>query len=163
MLLLGTPEDGICSWSSCEEWCLSKGASPCSKVFGVLRDRGADMTWEGCTLEEPWFFDHTCTTLADLEAMNCKRSKWEIDRPGSKELCTQFDNLISCEMGECKNVSKIYSCTFTDTLDDLRSPWGKEGYVTDGYCNCNQCTESNVSLVVDVTLSALQCPKERDI
>ena len=51
-------------WHSCEEWCLSKGSSPCSKVFGVLRDRGADMTWEGCTLEEPWFFDHTCTTLA---------------------------------------------------------------------------------------------------
>jgi hypothetical protein len=35
--ITGTPEDGICSWSSCEEWCLSKGASPCSKVFGVLR------------------------------------------------------------------------------------------------------------------------------
>jgi hypothetical protein len=118
------------------------------------------MTWEGCTLEEPWFFDHTCTTLADLEAMNCKRSKWEIERPGRKELCTRFDNLISCEMGECKNVSKIYSCNFEDSLDELRKPWGKEGFVTDGYCNCNQCTESNVSLVVDVTLSALQCPKD---
>ena len=30
--------------------------------------------------------------------------------------------------------------------------WGKEGYEMDGYCNCNQCTESNVSLVVDVTI-----------
>ena len=28
----GTPEDMNCNWSSCEEWCLSKGASPCSKV-----------------------------------------------------------------------------------------------------------------------------------
>jgi len=35
--ITGTPEDGLCAWSSCEEWCLSKGASPCSKVFGVLR------------------------------------------------------------------------------------------------------------------------------
>jgi hypothetical protein len=78
----------------------------------LRRDRGADMTWEGCTLEEPWFFDHTCTTLADLEAMNCKRSKWEISRPGSKETCTQFNDIISCEMGECKNVSMIYQCTF---------------------------------------------------
>ncbi len=158
--ITGTPEDGICAWSSCEEWCLSKGASPCSKVFGVLRDRGADMTWEGCTLEEPWFFDHVCTTLADLEPMNCKRSKWEIERNGSKEICKQFDDVISCEMGECKNVSMIYSCTFQDTLEDLKMSWGKEGYVTDGYCNCNQCPESNVSLVVDVTLSALQCPKD---
>ena len=30
--ITGTPEDQKCNWSSCEEWCLSKGASPCSKV-----------------------------------------------------------------------------------------------------------------------------------
>jgi hypothetical protein len=87
--ITGTPEDGICSWSSCEEWCLSKGASPCSKVphqpptsllrelgqalsstlnaifcywrkgccagwpvsdgpqvYGLMREKGADMAWE---------------------------------------------------------------------------------------------------------------------
>jgi len=158
--LTGTPEDGICSWSSCEEWCLSKGASPCSKVFGVLRDRGADMVWEGCELEEDFFVDHTCNTLADLKPMNCKRSKFELERPGEKEVCTHFNDIISCEMGECKNVSNIYACTFTDTLQELHEVWGKEGYEMDGYCNCNQCTESNVSLVVDVTISALQCPKD---
>jgi hypothetical protein len=78
------------------------------------------MTWEGCTLEEPWFLDHTCTTLADLEPMNCKRSKWEISRPGSKETCTQFNDIISCEMGECKNVSMIYQCTFQVSMYAVR-------------------------------------------
>ena len=34
--ITGTPEDQKCNWSSCEEWCLSKGASPCSKVRPVF-------------------------------------------------------------------------------------------------------------------------------
>jgi hypothetical protein len=49
---------------------------------------------------------------------------------------------------------------FQDSLEDLKKPWGKGSWVTDGYCNCNQCEKSNVSLVVDVTVSALQCPKD---
>ena len=32
--------------------------------------------------------------------------------------------------------------------------------MTDGFCNCNQCEETNTSLVVDVTLSKVECPKE---
>ena len=32
--------------------------------------------------------------------------------------------------------------------------------MTNGFCNCNECTESNNSLVVDVTLSEVYCPKE---
>ena len=36
-----------------------------------------------------------------------------------------------------------------------------QGYVTNGYCNCNECKTSNVSLVLDVTIAALQCPKEQ--
>ena len=159
--ITGTPEDGICLQSSCEEWCLSKGASPCSKVYGLLRDRGADMTWENCELEkEEYYLDHTCTTLEDLKPMNCKRSKWELDRPGSVEECRQFNNLISCEMGECKNVSLIYNCTYVNALDELKAIWGNEGFEVNGYCNCNECTTSNISLVKDVTLSQRQCPKD---
>lgn len=157
----GTPEDGICSWSSCEEWCLSKGASPCSKVYGLMRERGADMEWQDCELQEDLgFIDHTCSTLDDLEAMNCKRSKWELDRPGSVEQCRLYDSLISCKTGECKNVTKIYECTYANTLLELMEPWGKDPYMTNGFCNCNECTESNNSLVVDVTLSEVYCPKE---
>jgi len=158
--LTGTPEDGVCSWSSCEEWCLSAGASPCSKVYGLMRDRGADMKWEKCEIEEHTLVDHLCTTLDDLRPMNCKRSKWELERPGSVEQCRGFSDLISCEMGECKNVSMIYQCSYINTFEELQEPWGNPGYVTNGFCNCNECTESNVSLVVDITLSQLQCPKD---
>ena len=36
----------------------------------------------------------------------------------------------------------------------------QEPYMTDGFCNCNQCEESNTSLVEDVTVSQVKCPKE---
>ena len=37
---------------------------------------------------------------------------------------------------------------------------GKPGYVTDGYCNCNQCTETNTSVVADDKTGELMCPKD---
>ena len=30
--------------------------------------------------------------------------KFEPNKPGEKEICSSFNDLISCEMGECKNV-----------------------------------------------------------
>jgi len=164
------PGDGKCAWSSCMEWCLTKGAPSCSKVYGLMRERGADMEWQECDLEpespdDPpegptGFLDHTCSTLDDLEELNCKRSKWELERAGQVEQCRLFNSLISCRAGECKNVSLIYECTFANTLLEIMDPWGKEPYMTDGFCNCNQCEESNTSLVEDVTVSKVKCPKE---
>ena len=40
------------------------------------------------------------------------------------------------------------------------APTGKEGFVTDGYCNCNQCTESNTTVVANAATGDLMCPKE---
>ena len=38
-----------------------------------------------------------------------------LQEPGNRELCVTFNNLvISCEGGLCKNVSKIYDCTYRD-------------------------------------------------
>ena len=72
------PTDTICNWASCEEWCLSKGSSPCSKMYGILRDVGATLKFEDCDFsEENGFIDHICSTAEDLEPLNCKRSKFE--------------------------------------------------------------------------------------
>ena len=36
---------------------------------------------------------------------------------GNREMCMNYDNaLISCQGGFCKNVSKIYECTYKNTL-----------------------------------------------
>ena len=46
------------------------------------------MEWHKCELETRELYeDHTCTTLEDLQPMNCKRSKWELVDPGSVEDC----------------------------------------------------------------------------
>ena len=46
------------------------------------------MEWHKCDLETRELYeDHTCTTLDDLNAMNCKRSKWELKDPGKMEDC----------------------------------------------------------------------------
>ena len=58
------------------------------QVYGIVRHRGADMEWHKCELEKPELYeDHTCTTLEDLKPMNCKRSKWELERKGAVEDC----------------------------------------------------------------------------
>jgi len=146
------PGEGKCSWASCEEWCLSQGSSPCSKMYGILREIGASITYEQCDLEpEGGFIDHYCTTLDNLEAVNCKRSKHEPEDAGNRELCKKFSSLISCEKGYCKNVSMIYDCHAKDRYQDLLFNSGK----TDGFCNCNQCPESNTTIDGE-------CPKETE-
>ena len=58
------------------------------QVYGIVRHRGADMEWHKCELDKRELYeDHVCTTLDDLEPMNCKRSKWELNDPGAVEDC----------------------------------------------------------------------------
>ena len=81
--------------------------------------------------EDSGFIDHMCTTAEDLEPINCKRSKYEtsvsnnwlilirfilrdLQDPGRRETCVGYNNLISCEAGHCKNISKIWDCTYKD-------------------------------------------------
>ena len=136
------PTDPVCNWSSCEEWCLSKGSSPCTKMYGILRDPGATIRFDECSLaEEDGFMDHTCSIAEDLEELNCKRSKYETTEPGNREVCMGFNNIIiSCEGGVCKNISKIWKCDFENRLSDLLDYRLKNH---DGWCNCKRCLVSN--------------------
>ena len=78
-------------------------------MYGTLRHRGADVEWNKCEVEkEEHYTDHTCTTLEDLEPMNCKRSRFELVDKGRVEDCRQFNNLISCEGGVCKALSTYF-------------------------------------------------------
>eukprot|EP00090_Calanus_glacialis_P012974 TRINITY_DN21608_c0_g1_i3.p1 TRINITY_DN21608_c0_g1~~TRINITY_DN21608_c0_g1_i3.p1 ORF type:complete len:555 (+),score=110.07 TRINITY_DN21608_c0_g1_i3:209-1873(+) len=154
--------DPICNWSSCEEWCLSKvqGTSPCSKMYGILREQGAIVSFEGCELKpELGFIDHMCTTAEDLDPINCKRSKYETSNPGRRETCVGYNNLISCQAGYCKNISKIWDCTYKDRLQDLLKDYGSKGQL-EGWCNCRRCPESNTSIVEGV--DTLTCPKNTE-
>lgn len=149
------PTDTICNWASCEEWCLSKGSSPCSKMYGILRDVGATLKFEDCDFsEENGFIDHICSTAENLEELNCKRSKFETTEPGHRETCMEFNNLISCEAGVCKNISHVWKCSYQDPLSDLLEDYGSAKQLK-GWCNCRLCPESNTSLPDS-------CPKETE-
>jgi len=152
--------DTKCNWSSCGEWCLSsKGSSPCSKMHGILRDPGASVSFEKCDLKpELGFTDHVCTTAEDLESINCKRSKYETSNPGRRETCVGFNSLISCEAGFCKNISKIWDCTYKDRLKVLLEDYGSKSQL-EGWCNCRRCPESNTSIVEG---DSLTCPKQTE-
>jgi len=152
--------DTKCNWSSCGEWCLSsKGTSPCSKMYGILRDPGAEVTFDECELRpENGFIDHVCTTAEDLEPINCKRSKYETSDPGRRETCVGYNSLISCEAGHCKNISKIWDCTYKDRLLVLLDDYGSKSQL-EGWCNCRRCAESNTSIVDG---DKLTCPKDTE-
>ena len=57
-------------------------------------------------------------------------------------------------------MSMIYSCNYINTLEALQQPTGAEGFVTDGHCNCAQCTASNTTVVADAATGDLFCPKD---
>jgi len=152
--------DTVCNWSSCEEWCLSKGSSPCSKMYGKLREPGAVVSFEQCDLKpELGFIDHVCTTAEDLEPINCKRSKYETSNPGRRETCVGYNSLISCQAGFCKNISKIWDCTYQDRLKVLLDDYGSKGQL-EGWCNCRRCPESNTSIVEGA--DTLTCPRNTE-
>ncbi len=53
-----------------------------------------------------------CSTLEDLNELNCKLYKNQTDEngvAGAKDDCMKFDQrLISCESGVCKDIGLIY-------------------------------------------------------
>ena len=63
--------------------------------------------------------------------------------PGHREVCMEFNDLISCEAGVCKNMSQIWDCNFKDKLTSLEQDYTVDGKVLEGWCNCNRCPESN--------------------
>merc|ERR1719347_955034 len=136
--------------------------SPCSKMSGILRDPGSIVSFEGCDLkkdEDSGFIDHVCTTAEDLEEINCKRSQYETSDAGRRETCMGFNDLISCQGGYCKNISKIWDCTYKDRLQDLLKNYGSKQQL-EGWCNCRRCPETNGSVVEDVdSKKQLTCPK----
>ena len=54
----------------------------------------------------------------------------------------EFNNLISCEAGVCKNISHVWKCSYKDHLSDLLEDYGSAKQLK-GWCNCRRCPESN--------------------
>ena len=79
--ITGTPEDQKCNWSSCEEWCLSKGASPCSKVRDGQRCSLLTLHCTGCPEKCPHVSN--CRNFFKIGTRKKSRVSFEILRKSS--------------------------------------------------------------------------------
>nr|XP_040575165.1 LOW QUALITY PROTEIN: uncharacterized protein LOC121124116 [Lepeophtheirus salmonis] len=87
-----------CKWSSCGEWCLSKGGGACTHLYVSVRSNGTDMELKGCKD----LVDKTCASLdmSKISTNNCKED----------HQCTKLDKLFRCTDGLCYNISQVYTC-----------------------------------------------------
>ena len=83
-------KDKTCDWSTCGEWCLSKGSGICMQIRVMVRNNGSKVQLNNCyDIQEP-----KCSAL-------------------DPELSTKF----RCKKGECKNLEGLYNCSKGDTND----------------------------------------------
>ena len=63
--------------------------------------------------------------------------------------------IILLRAGECKNVSKIYECTYANTLLEVMDPWGKVIFVLllDPQC-LSTLARSNISSPILIPIPA---------
>ena len=118
-----------CKWSSCSEWCLSKGGGACDHIYVSVRSNGTNIHLEECTD----IVDKTCATL-DTSSLNCK----------DDHQCTRLEKLFICEDGRCRNITSAYSCEWNKEEEEppvncekKRNCVGLEGKYscTGGWCS----------------------------
>lgn len=89
-----------CRWTSCTEWCLSKGGGDCTHLYVSVRSNGTNLLMEGCD---------------DISRRECKSLNMkQIPKRNCKEdhACTRLDKMFRCEDGMCWNITSVYTCFF---------------------------------------------------
>ncbi|KAK7062953.1 hypothetical protein SK128_018661 [Halocaridina rubra] len=72
-----------CKWSTCSEWCLSKGSGSCMQIMVQARHNGSRVNFRDCVD----IADDTCSAL-DVNVTYTKK----------------------CKLGECKDLTGLYHC-----------------------------------------------------
>ncbi|XP_071514350.1 uncharacterized protein [Panulirus ornatus] len=73
-----------CKWSTCGEWCLSKGSGTCMQIHVMVRSNGSKVNFRDCVD----IADDECSAL-DVNATHVKY----------------------CKKGQCKDLTGLYYCT----------------------------------------------------
>ena len=124
-----------CKWSTCSEWCLSKGGGDCTHLFVSVRSNGTDVDLEECEGVE----DKYCASL-DTEVVakrNCKED----------HKCTRLDRMFRCGKGVCYNITDVYACTYDEAAAEppLDCKKKRNCVELDGMFDCDdgQCRKIN--------------------
>ncbi|XP_063610089.1 uncharacterized protein LOC134783995 [Penaeus indicus] len=73
-----------CHWSTCSEWCLSKGSGTCMQIHVMVRNNGSRVNFRDCVD----ISDENCSALD----VNATFVKW-------------------CKKGECHDLTGMFNCT----------------------------------------------------
>jgi len=114
-----------CKWSSCSEWCLSKGGGACTHLYVSVRNNGSNVEFEECTD----IVHKTCPSLDrfNLQKKNCKKD----------HQCTQLDRTFRCEGGKCWNITDVYSCSWTEKGPELNCEKKRNCVDLEGMYDCH--------------------------
>ncbi|KAK4309326.1 hypothetical protein Pmani_019051 [Petrolisthes manimaculis] len=86
-------ESKPCPWTTCGEWCLSKGSGSCMQIHVMARRNGSNINFRDCV---------------DILDENC--SAHDVNKTYAHP----------CKKGQCKNLSGLYNCTM-DELNKCRN------------------------------------------
>lgn len=90
-----------CDWTTCGEWCLSKGSGTCVQIYVMARRNGSKVTFRDCVD----ISDNNCSALNVTKTRNYKCKKGE---------CTDISGLFNCtkdlENNDCKEITPAFVC-----------------------------------------------------
>jgi len=115
-----------CRWSSCSEWCLSKGGGACTHLYVSVRNNGSNVEFEECT-------DIVHTKCPSLDRFNLQKKNCKKDHQ-----CTQLDKTFRCEFGKCWNITDVYSCTWQTKDPELNCEKKRNCVDLEGMYDCHQ-------------------------
>ncbi|KAK4309329.1 hypothetical protein Pmani_019054 [Petrolisthes manimaculis] len=78
------PNKGDCLWSTCGEWCLSKGSGSCMQIHVMVRYNGSKINFRNCV---------------DILDENCSALDVNMTHPHG------------CKLGQCKDITGLFNCT----------------------------------------------------
>jgi len=95
-----------CRWSSCTEWCLSRGGGDCTHIYVGVRSNGTEVDFEECAPVE----QRVCPSLdlAKADKANCKED-------GE---CSRLHGTFVCDDGACANITDVQACSFDPAFAD---------------------------------------------
>ena len=89
-----------CDWSTCGEWCLSKGSGVCMQIRVMVRHNGSTVQFNDCQNTQ----DESCSALDPNlgQKFKCKKSE-----------CHDLFGLYNCskyDTNDCVEITSAYSC-----------------------------------------------------
>ncbi|XP_064114278.1 uncharacterized protein LOC135220759 isoform X2 [Macrobrachium nipponense] len=127
--ILAEGKKANCKWTTCSEWCLSKGSGSCMQIVVMARHNGSRVNFRDCV---------------DINDHNCSALDVNVTRPFmcKKGECKDLTGVFVCKKGgdnPCSNISPAFDCQ-SQEFDRNSTLCTEEGCKTqlDGVVTCSK-------------------------